>query len=153
MGGGGAATLLADGTVFFLTLPYESLGGGVVYSPATDTFSYRGGQGSAYSHQAVSLLLDGRVLTSGGGDLGPDVGSILAGAQLYDPSIGGFARTGNMAACRYYHTSTLLPDGSALVAALLPRAMEYARALTLPFSWPALNRTPLPRESLSLWVI
>jgi hypothetical protein len=116
-GGGGAATLLADGTVFFTTLPYGSLGGGVVYSPASDTFSYRGDQGSGlYSHYAVSLLLDGKVLMSGGSDFPPDIGSILAGAQLYDPSSGGFGRTGNMTTCRFYHTSTLLPDGAALIA-------------------------------------
>jgi hypothetical protein len=108
--------LLTNGTVFFPRLPYGSLGGGVVYSPATDTFSYRGDQGSSYSWYAASLLLDGKVLISGGGDLGPDIGSVLAGAQLYDPSTAGFARTGNMTTCRYYHTSTLLPDGTALIA-------------------------------------
>jgi len=116
-GGGGAATLLADGTVFFTgTLPYGSLGGGVVYSPATDTFSYRGDQGSVYSHFAVSLLPDGKVLMSGGSDMPPDIGSIVAGAQLYDPSSGDFARTGSMTTCRYHHTSTLLLDGTALIA-------------------------------------
>jgi Galactose oxidase, central domain len=114
-GDGTAATLLADGTVFFATLPYGSLGGGVVYNPATDTFSYRGDQGSGYSHYAASLLLDGQVLISGGGDLGPDIGSILPGAQLFDPSTGSFRRTGNMTTCRYYHTSTLLPDGTTLI--------------------------------------
>ena len=116
-GDGAAATLLGDGTVFFTTLPYGSLGGGVIYSPATDTFSYRGDQGSGlFTHYAASLLLDGKVLISGGSDFPPDIGSILAGAQLYDPSSGGFARAGNMATCRFYHTSTLLPDGTALIA-------------------------------------
>jgi hypothetical protein len=123
-GDGAAATLLADGTVFFATLPYGSLGGGVVYNPATDSFRYLGGQGSGYFHHAVSPLLDGRVLITGGGDLGPDVGSVLAGAQLYDPSVGGFARTGNMAVCRYFHTSTLLPSGSTLIAGGLTTASD-----------------------------
>ena len=123
-GDGGAATLLADGTVFFTTLPYGSLGGGVIYSPATDTFSYRGDQGSGYSHYAVSPLLDGKVLMSGGSDMPPDIGSILAGGQLYDPASGGFARTGNMATCRFYHTSTLLPDGTALIAGGLTTASD-----------------------------
>ena len=40
----------------------------------------------------------------------------MSGAQLYDPSTAGFARTGNLTTCRYYHTSTLLPDGTALIA-------------------------------------
>jgi len=59
-------------------------------------------------HKAV-LLLDGRVLVTGG------YGTI-ATADLYDPVSGTWNVTGNLNQGRYGHTATLLPDGRVLVA-------------------------------------
>src|SRR5262249_3890200 len=40
----------------------------------------------------------------------------LRTAQLYDPATHSFSPTGAMAAVRYFHTATLLPNGQVLVA-------------------------------------
>src|SRR6059058_1760375 len=59
-------------------------------------------------HKAV-LLLDGRVLVTGG------FGTI-ATADLYDPVTGTWSVTGSLNHGRYGHTANLLPDGRVLVA-------------------------------------
>jgi hypothetical protein len=119
------ATLLADGTVLFAVVtPWwvagrqqEFLGAGDLYDPAAGQFSSKGVTAPmivAYFHTA-SLLMNGKVLISGGGD--PWDGAYgLADAGLYDPVDGTFAATGKMGTCRFSHTATLLPEGSVLIA-------------------------------------
>jgi WD40 repeat protein len=55
----------------------------------------------------ATLLHDGKVLI---------VGDSTGNAELYDPSTGTFAATGNTITGRGRHTATLLPDGSVLIA-------------------------------------
>jgi hypothetical protein len=59
--------------------------------------------------------MNGTVLISGGAEMST-TGECLAGATLYDPAVGSFAAGGSMSKCRYSHTSTLLPDGTVLIA-------------------------------------
>ena len=56
-----------------------------------------------------TLLPDGRVLLTGGADVG-------ATAELYDPFTGTFSQTGPMNEARTSHTATLLNTGAVLIA-------------------------------------
>ena len=58
------------------------------------------------------MLNTGKVLIAGGyGSAG-----YLTSAELYNPTLGTFAYTGDLAAADYYATATLLPSGMVLIA-------------------------------------
>jgi hypothetical protein len=65
------------------------------------------------SRHTATLLADGTVLIVGGDIAG---GTILRGAELYDPRTATFKATGDMTTPRAEHTATLLPDGRVLIA-------------------------------------
>jgi hypothetical protein len=68
-------------------------------------------------NNAATLLLDGRVLITGGqGDQGSGVWTDLDTAEIYDPKTGTFSETGHMTQRRLAHTATLLPTGEVLIA-------------------------------------
>ncbi len=71
-----------------------------------------------FGHSAV-LLKDGRVLITGGywckGSGGKCNEVAPKSAEIYDPKIGKFIRTGDMNFGRTYHSSILLNDGRVLV--------------------------------------
>jgi hypothetical protein len=98
------STLLADGKVLFPGQQPAQL-----YDPLTRKFSATGR--ASREESAATLLLDGRVLFSGGEDIGRS-----NTAELFDPATGTFALTGEMQTARVWHSLTLLPDGTVLVA-------------------------------------
>jgi len=92
------------------------IGGGTaiaeLFDPATNSFSFIGSTASA-SVQAATLLADGRVLLSG--EHNSDSSAALP-SEVYDPATGQFTRTGTMNTVRVGYITTLLPDGTVLLA-------------------------------------
>ncbi len=78
-------------------------------SPAS--FAAASDMTTARSQHAATLLADGRVLLTGG----VQNTTVLASAEIYDPSTGAFAPTGNMTAARVAHIATRLADGRVLI--------------------------------------
>jgi hypothetical protein len=88
-----------------------------VYDPTTGTFSPTGLMSTPRDNPAAIMLQDGKVLIAGA--YNPVwVGSqntILASAELYDPSMGTFQSTGSMSDSRGFFSITLLQNGKVLV--------------------------------------
>jgi N-acetylneuraminic acid mutarotase len=115
---GHTATLLGNGKVLIA-------GGGCVngilataelYDPATGTFTVTGSMTVPRTNHTATLLPNGQVLIAGGenGTAGAPAVS-FASAEVYDPSTGTFAATGNMTVPRVSFTTTLLPNGQVLM--------------------------------------
>ena len=87
-----------------------------LYDPATGTFSDTGAASTYFTN--ATLLLDGRVLATGGND---------AHTQIYDPATSAWSDTGNLQPSRLNCTATLLPNGRVLVAGgESPSGVSYA---------------------------
>ncbi|MGI8686639.1 MAG: SBBP repeat-containing protein, partial [Acidimicrobiales bacterium] len=87
-----------------------------LYDPATGTWSATGACGGCLGPvygSSATVLADGRVLWTGGGD----GYRAAAAAFVYDPATGTWSPTGSMNQPRAYHTATLLPNGKVLAAA------------------------------------
>jgi hypothetical protein len=68
---------------------------------------------NARYHHAATLLLNGKVLVTGGNGSND---TAISSTELYDPELGTWAFTGAMTNARAGHTATLLPNGQVLVA-------------------------------------
>lgn len=83
-------------------------------SARTPTFVATGHMKYARADATATLLANGKVLVAGGST---GVGwTMLASAELYDPSTDKFTPTGSMNWFRVGHTATLLRDGRVLIA-------------------------------------
>jgi hypothetical protein len=112
----GAATLLKDGRVLMFGDGYLE-----TYDPASGKCADAGfiSPAAQWYGANATLLADGRVLLSGG-SVSPrvtweSISSISDRAVLYDPTDGS-VHTSSMQVARGSQTSTLLPDGSVLIA-------------------------------------
>ena len=122
---GHTATLLKDGRV--LIAGGHSVTKGVVtplnsaelYDPASGTFSFTGNMTTGRNSHTATLLLDGRVLITGGDD-GNYEG--IASAELYDPTTGAFSAAGHMSEAR--GAATLLNTGKVLLSGANDRSLE-----------------------------
>lgn len=113
---------LGDGRVLVAggASPFEGPGGfrpeasAEVFDPKSLTWTtVTGGMLDARYVAASAVLADGRVLILGGMGTGEVA---LASAELYDPAVGRFVRTGSMSQPREDATATALSDGQVLVA-------------------------------------
>ena len=67
---------------------------------------------------SANLLPDGRVLIVGGLDPATEE-SMIATAEIWDPSTMAFGPAGTLAGGTFGHTATLLPDGRVLIVGSL----------------------------------
>jgi len=111
------ATLLLDGTVLVAgvaeeprPLPAE------LYDPSTGTWTATESMNVGRGGHTATLLPDGTVLVVGGVfTVGSDPEGSSPDAELYDPRSGTWSIAAEVGG-HYWHTATLLPDGTVLVA-------------------------------------
>jgi N-acetylneuraminic acid mutarotase len=116
---GHTATLLPDGHVLVVgsgTPTGDVVASTELYDPSSGTWSNTGRMGEGRAGPTATLLPDGRVLVVGGTDGGNSFSNALASAEIYDPATDMWSGAASMHAGRQYHTATLLPDGTVLVA-------------------------------------
>jgi len=118
------ATLLRTGQVLLAGGEDESyFSRAELYDPATQTLEWIGHMGWNRVRHTATLLADGSALIAGGGNdnCGDYPGflcivqSTLDTAEVYDPAIGEFTKTGKMIERRESHRATVLNDGTVLV--------------------------------------
>jgi len=127
---GHTASLLANGKVLIAggeSTPMFYTGGllsntaplatAELYDPVTGAFLPAGMMTTDRIAHTATLLSNGKVLISGGyGDWESPAGyQSLSGAEIYDPASGSFTSTDPMNVTRFWHSATLLPDGSVLI--------------------------------------
>jgi hypothetical protein len=106
------ATLLPDGRVLLIGGMVSVRGDEVstasteFYDPRTGTFAKGAKMTVPRAGHTATLLPDGNVLVTGGGD-----GKTMTTAELYQPASGQFVSVGPMLVSRERHAATLLIDG------------------------------------------
>jgi len=87
-----------------------------IYDSSTGQWTNVASTKAARYLNSTNLLSDGKVLAAGGAFTGGAELYPTNTAEIYDPSVNTWTRTGNMTTGRYGHTGTLLGDGTVLVA-------------------------------------
>jgi Galactose oxidase, central domain len=115
------ATMLYNGKVLIAGGLDPSANGNVflasaeLYDPGTGTFALTGNMNNAREEHTATLMNNGLVLIAAGNDgTGGPTGFISA--ELYDPTNGIFATTGDPNTARSGQTAALLNDGEVLIA-------------------------------------
>ena len=117
------AVLLADGRVLVaggkrFSGDFEvSISSAELLNSETDSFSPAGSMNDSRYEASCTRLADGRVLVVGGETALPDSPwhTALTSAELFDPRLRLFTRTGSLHSAHAAHAATLLADGEVLV--------------------------------------
>jgi N-acetylneuraminic acid mutarotase len=111
-----SSTLLADGGVLIAGgfNGSTSLSSGEIYYSGVGWIGAAGLVTAANLHTATTLL-DGTVIFAGGANGAAANPTALSSATSFDPQVGS-QPTASLAAARFIHTATLLPNGKLLVA-------------------------------------
>jgi Galactose oxidase, central domain len=143
---GHTATLLPDGKVLIAggqppICHCQIFSSAELYDPSTGSFTWTGDMTTARTGHTATLLPDGKVLIAGGRSMVNTPQGLrqisLASAELYDPTTGTFATTGNMAwGADSAPSAILLNDGKVLIAhaGLQPATAELYDPVTGTFS-------------------
>jgi hypothetical protein len=112
------ATLLPNGTVLVAGggAPGGPWNSAEIYDPATGTWTVTGSMSAGRDSHTATLLPNGIVLVAGGFGVISVPNSYLSGAEIYAPVSATWTVTGSLITARVFHTATLLPNGTALVA-------------------------------------
>jgi hypothetical protein len=111
------AVILNDGRVLAAGGTSESggykpeLATAELYDPKTNTWRATGSMSETRTRFSLTVLKDGRVLATGGGN----DAAVTSSAEIYDPATGTWTRVAPMASGRGGHTTILLSDGDVLV--------------------------------------
>ncbi|CAF0843424.1 unnamed protein product [Adineta ricciae] len=111
------ASLLSNGTILVTGgwNGISSLDSAELYNPSTGIWTSTGNMNVERGYHTASLLANGTILVTGGWTGGLLGGSYTNTAELFDPSTGIWAATGNMNVERGYHIASMLSNGKILV--------------------------------------
>ncbi|CAF1034358.1 unnamed protein product [Adineta steineri] len=114
---GHTASILSNGKVLVTAGfgPTGYLNSAELYDPSTGTWTTTGNMTNARYYHTASVLSNGKVLVTGGLNSNSITGT-LNSAELYDPSTGIWTTTSNMTHTRYWHTASILSNGTVIVA-------------------------------------
>lgn len=112
----GDGTVLVAGGIALLGQVNLYLKSAEVYDPSVGAWRLTGVMSVGRTNHRLVPLPDGTVLTVGGVHREGDERLALAMAEVFDPQSGAWRPGGSMAAGRFLHTATVLPDGRVLVA-------------------------------------
>src|SRR6185295_4172116 len=89
--------------------------GSVAMAQSAGTFTPTGNMITPRSHHTATLLLNGKVLITGGITYFVNSVTPINSAELYDPSTGTFTAIDNITTLLSQQRATLLPDGRVLI--------------------------------------
>ncbi|CAF2954704.1 unnamed protein product [Rotaria sp. Silwood2] len=116
-----------------------------LYDPSTGLWTKTGNMSVQRYFYTASTLTNGKVLVAGGSAVNGFNNSFSNIAELYDPSTGLWAKTGNMSVQRAYHTASILTNGKVLVTGgVVFNEFGYYRLF---------NSTEMYDPSTGLWTV
>jgi hypothetical protein len=117
LAGGEVTTLISGGSTRCCIFGPVSSALAIGFTTTNNSFFVFGHMSSSRAFPSATRLANGQVLIAGGATVGsyPTKVTLLATAELFNPSTLSFTNTGNMTTSRAWHTATILGDGSVLV--------------------------------------